>query len=107
MTIEVLPSFKRGLKQLAKKYPSVTDDYLRLLESLEDNPQQGESLGKNCYKVRFDIASKKTGKRDNSRVITCVRIVEETIYLLDIYDKADRSTVNDKELDSLIKQIED
>ena len=107
MTIEVLPSFKRALKQLAKKYPSVPDDYLRLLEKLEEDPQQGESLGKNCYKVRFDIASKKTGKRDNSRVITCVRMVEDMIHLLDIYDKADRSTVSDRELDNLIKQIED
>ncbi len=107
MTIQILPSFKRALKQLAKKYPSVPDDYLRLLENLQEDPQQGEPLGKNCYKVRFDISSKKTGKRDNSRVITCVKIVNDIIYLLDIYDKADRSTVNDKELDSLIKQIED
>jgi hypothetical protein len=77
-----------------------------LLESLEEDPQQGKSLGKNCYKVRFDIASKKTGKRDNSRVITCVRIVDDKIHLLDVYDKADRSTVSDKELENLLKQIE-
>ncbi len=107
MTIEILPSFKRALKQLAKKYPSVPDDYSRLLENLQADPLQGEPLGKNCYKIRFDISSKKTGKRNNSRVITCVKIVNDTIYLLDIYDKADRSTVNDKELEYLIKQIED
>lgn len=40
MTIEVLPSFKRALKQLAKKYPSVPDDYLRLLEKLEEDPHR-------------------------------------------------------------------
>ena len=76
-------------------------------ESLIDNPQQGKSLGKSCYKVRLAIASKKTGKSGGARVITCVRIVADTIYLLDIYDKADRSTINDKELDNLIEQIED
>jgi mRNA-degrading endonuclease RelE of RelBE toxin-antitoxin system len=106
VNIEILPSFKRALKHLAKKYPSVPNDYLRLLENLQEDPQQGESLGKNCYKVRFDITSKKTGKRDNSRVITCVRIVEDTIHLLDVYDKADKSTVSDKELENLLKQIE-
>lgn len=83
------------------------DDYLRLINNLLDNPQQGESLGKNCYKVRFPIASKKTGKRDSSRVITCIKIEGDTIHLLDIYDKADKSTISDKELSYLINQIED
>lgn len=107
MTITALPSFKRGLKHLAKKYPSIIDDYATLLESLDEAPQQDESLGKSCYKVRLAIASKKTGKSGGARVITCVRIVADTIYLLDIYDKADRSTISDKELDNLIEQIED
>jgi hypothetical protein len=74
MTIESLPSFRRELKHLAKKYPSIPDDYAALLASLQNDPQQGEALGKNCYKVYFAIASKKTGKRDSSRLITCVRI---------------------------------
>jgi mRNA-degrading endonuclease RelE of RelBE toxin-antitoxin system len=50
MTIEILPSFKRALKQLAKKYPSVPDDFLRLLENLQEDPQQGEPLGKTVTK---------------------------------------------------------
>jgi mRNA-degrading endonuclease RelE of RelBE toxin-antitoxin system len=100
-------SFVKSIKALRKKYPSVGADLEALGESLQENPQQGESLGKNCYKVRFDISSKKTGKRDNSRVITCIKIVDDTIHLLDVYDKADRSTVSDKELTNLLKQIED
>lgn len=107
MNIIATPFFLRGIKALRKKYPSVRQDLDRLYEELQEYPQQGESLGKNCYKVYFAIASKKTGKRDSSRVITFVRIENDTIHLLDIYDKADRSTVSDKELDNLIKQIED
>ncbi len=107
MTILPTPLFLRGIKALRKKYPSVREDLAKLYEELQEDPQQGESLGKNCYKVRFIIASKRTGKRDNSRLITCVRIQNETIHLLDVYDKADRSTVSDRELDNLIKQIED
>ena len=106
MTIEYTPVFRRSIKALGKKYPSVAADFQRLGESLLDDPQQGEPLGKNCYKVYFAIASKKTGKRDSARLITCVRIQNENIHLLDVYDKADRSTVSDKELDNLIKQIE-
>jgi mRNA-degrading endonuclease RelE of RelBE toxin-antitoxin system len=107
MKIISTPLFLRGIKALRKKYPSVREDLDRFRQELKEDPQQGSPLGKNCYKVRFDIASKKTGKRDNSRVITCVKIVEDTIYLLDVYDKADRSSVREKELENLLKQIED
>jgi mRNA-degrading endonuclease RelE of RelBE toxin-antitoxin system len=106
MIIIALPSFRNSLKQLAKKYASIPDDYESLLDSLSENPLQGTPLGKGCYKVRFAIASKKTGKRDNSRVIMCLKIQEDTIHLLDIYDKAERSTVSDAELKRLLKQIE-
>jgi hypothetical protein len=107
MTIVYTPIFRKAIKALLKKYPSLGANLEELGESLIDNPQQGKSLGKSCYKVRLAIASKKTGKSGGARVITCVRIVADTIYLLDIYDKADRSTINDKELDNLIEQIED
>jgi hypothetical protein len=36
-----------------------------------------------------------------------VKIEKDTIHLLDISDKAERSTVSDKELDNLLKQIEE
>jgi mRNA-degrading endonuclease RelE of RelBE toxin-antitoxin system len=107
MNILSTPQFMRGIKALRKKYPSVIADLEQLKEDLQEDPQQGDPLGKNCYKVRFAIASKKTGKRDSSRLITCVRIEKDTIHLLDVYDKAERSTVSDKELEALLKQIEE
>jgi len=64
MSFEILRTeeFSRHFKQLAKKYPSVKTDYASLLESLEQNPLQGTPLGKDCYKIRMRISSKKTGK---------------------------------------------
>jgi mRNA-degrading endonuclease RelE of RelBE toxin-antitoxin system len=107
MNIIALPSFNNSLKQLAKKYPSIPDDYEALLDRLDEDPLQGAApIGKNCYKVRFAIASKKTGKRDNSRVIMCLKLQNDTIHLLDIYEKAERSTVSDTELKRLLKQID-
>ena len=105
MTLEPTPLFLRHIKALNKKYPSVWKDLENLSESLIEDPQQGESLGRGCYKVRFAIASKKTGKRDNSRLITCVQIEDEIVTLLAAYDKADKSTVSDKELTHLLRQI--
>jgi len=70
---------------------------------LKENPQQGEALGKDCYKVRIAITSKGKGKSGGSRVIFCLKIVNKTIYLLSIYDKSNRESISDKELDALLK----
>jgi mRNA-degrading endonuclease RelE of RelBE toxin-antitoxin system len=62
--------FTKHLKQLAKKYPSLKNDFSSFLTSLENDPLQGISLGKNCYKVRLKINSKNTGKSGGGRIIT-------------------------------------
>ena len=42
--IETTPDFARELKQLAKRYPSMKDDYRDFLEALRKSPLQGEPL---------------------------------------------------------------
>ncbi len=49
------------------------------------------------------IASKGKGKSGGSRVISCVKIVNQTGYLLSIYDKSDKENISDKELDDLLR----
>ncbi len=60
--------FRKELKRLAKKYPSIANDYANLLQSLQANPRQGAPLGNNAYKVRMLIGSKNTGKSGGARV---------------------------------------
>lgn len=48
------------------------------------------------------VSSKGKGKSAGSRVITCVKVIEQDIYLLTIYDKSDKETTSDKELDNLL-----
>ena len=52
------------------------------------------------------ISSKKTGKSGGARVITCVKIVEDTIHLLTMYDKSEMENISDAYLDELRKSIE-
>ncbi|MEO5947170.1 MAG: type II toxin-antitoxin system RelE/ParE family toxin [Chitinophagaceae bacterium] len=96
--------FSKHLKQLAKKYPSLKKDYEQLLVSLSKNPQEGTSLGQSCYKVRWRISSKQAGKSGGARVITYVKIEKKHITLLDVYDKADKESISEKELAALIKK---
>ena len=77
----------------------------KLIDSLENKPEQGVSLGNNCYKIRFAISSKSKGKSGGARVITCVKIVETTVYLLSVFDKSEHNTISDNEIKNLLKEI--
>jgi len=105
MAFEVIPTsnFLKELKDLAKKYPKIKRDVEDLAEALKKNPRQGDPLPKSCFKVRMQITGKPSGKRGGARVITFVKVVNERIYLLSIYDKADQS--NNEELNVLLQDI--
>ena len=102
--VVVAETFKKDAKKLVKKYVSLKSDIAELIESLSELPLQGFPLGQDCYKVRMAIKSKNKGKSGGSRVITCVKIVEETVILLSIYDKSDKESLDDNELDWLLKE---
>ena len=58
---------------------------------------QGVELSPGIRKIRMAIASKGRGKSGGARVITYTVIISENagkVYLIDIYDKADYSTVD-------------
>lgn len=99
----VTTGFKKHAKSIGKKHHSLKSDIEALIGSLEQNPIQGEPLGKDCYKIRMAITSKGKGKSGGSRVITCVKVVEQGVYLLTIYDKSEKESISDKELDEMHK----
>ena len=99
----VTDSFKRDTKHLQKKYNSAKSDIFNLIELLEENPLQGSSLGKNCYKIRMAISSKGKGKSGGARIVTCVKVVNTTVFLLSIYDKSEKESFTEEELDAMIE----
>ena len=102
--IEPGPDFKRRARKLAKRYHSWAADVRGLVEALTINPLQGIPLGKDCFKIRLAITSKNRGKSGGARVITCVKVVGETVYLLTVFDKADRANLAEGELDALLAE---
>lgn len=101
--IIITSAFERDAKPLLKKYKSLKNDLASLFESLEKEPAQGKPLGKDCFKIRMSITSKGKGKSGGARVITCVKITTEKIFLLTIYDKSEKDDISDKELNELLK----
>ena len=101
--IKFVPNFDREIKRLSKKYPSIKQDLLELVEEIMEDPFLGVPLGKDCYKIRMAIASKNQGKSGGSRVITCVKVIKETVFLLSIYDKSDQENIEDSKLKGLLE----
>jgi len=101
-----IKSFDKEAKRLSKKYPSLKNELLELIELLEENPTTGEPIGKDCYKIRLQIQSKGKGKSGGARVITNVYVSEQTVYLLSIYDKSEKQNLSNFELIKLLNDIE-
>jgi len=96
--------FEKEAKRLAKKYPSLQGDIIKLIVLLEKNPDQGTPLGKGLYKIRLAIESKGKGKGGGARVITYVLLDRNTVYLTSIYDKSEHENVNTLVLLKILKE---
>jgi len=104
-SVSSIPLFDKQAKRLAKKYPSLKNDLLGLIEKLTDEPDKGTALGNNFYKIRLAIASKGKGKSGGARIITFIKVTRNTVYLTSIFDKSERNTISDKELEQIFKLI--
>lgn len=109
IVIATAPSFDKEFKRLNKKYKSLLKDICRLREELQANPYSGIDLGNGIRKVRMAITAKGKGKSHGARVITytdaIISIENGVLYLITIYDKAERANITDKEIESLLQQI--
>lgn len=78
------------------------------MNSLKTNPMQGVELAPGIRKIRLSITSKGKGKSGGARVITYTVIASEengSVYLLEIYDKTDYSSVDIQVIKSVIERL--
>lgn len=105
MSYSIVPTnnFKKEAKRLIKKYASLKSELERLNDELEENPIIGTHLGNDIYKIRLAIASKGKGKSGGARVMSFVKVIDTTVYLFSIYNKGDKDTISDKEIQEILK----
>lgn len=105
-TFKVIPTsyFVEEATNLKRKYPNIKNDFYTLLKKLQVDPITGNDyVGHDCYKVRMRLSDKKTGERDGARVIIKVVIIDNTVYVLSVYDKSDKTNFSDDEFDKMLK----
>lgn len=107
INIRTIEFFDKSYKHLFKKYRSLSQDYLQLIEALRENPYLGTDLGNNVRKIRIGITGKGKGKRGGARVLTdteaVINVEEGIVTLLAIYDKAEISTLSDNKIKELVE----
>jgi hypothetical protein len=97
--------FMAEAKKLAKKFPTIKQDFEELHRVLKKDPITGnDNLGRDCYKVRMPITDKNCGQSGGARVIIEVKIIDKKVYLLSVYNKGDKSTILEKEIDECLKK---
>ncbi len=115
--IRVTRNFARDAKPLLKKYPSLDKELRLLYDELKKNPDLGQPLGNNAYKIRLAIKSKGKGKSGGARIITYLeteiigyfetdKTQNITVNLITIYDKSEVCSISLKEIKELIQKIE-
>ena len=102
-SIELSANFKKEAKKLVNKYPSLKSELAILFEQLEENPTMGKPLGNDVYKIRISIASKGKGKSGGARVMSYVKVTNTTVLLFSIYNKGDKNSISDTEIDMLLR----
>jgi hypothetical protein len=107
MEIKATKIFIRCVKPLAKRYRSFRNDYAKILDELEKNPQLGIDLGDGFRKVRMAIASKGKGKSGGARIITLNLVKRnDCLYLIYAYDKSDTDNVSFDVIKRFVSEME-
>ena len=88
------PTFAKSLKALAKRHKSMKSDMEEFVKSLEGNPLQGTELTPGIRKIRMAIKSNVLATEQEGKV-----------YLLEIYDKSDYSTIKEEVLKEIVKDL--
>ena len=104
MNFKTTELFDKQAKKLGKKYRNIKNDLNTFLSDFETLHLQSTSIKKNLFKVRIANTNKNKGKSAGYRVYYYIQL-EETTYLLTIYDKSEVEMINEDLLMELIEEL--
>jgi len=95
-------TFNKAVKKLKKKYKHIENDYMAFVNEIQAIDDLGVNLGNGVYKVRIANTDKNSGKSSGYRLISYLKMVDNVLYLMFIYDKSEMENISEKEIDALI-----
>jgi mRNA-degrading endonuclease RelE of RelBE toxin-antitoxin system len=106
--VHLTETFQKSVKALKKKYPHVKDDLVGQIKVLEEDSSAGDRIpgwNKEIWKVRVASSDVRKGKRGGYRLIYLWKADEIKIYLLVAYFKGEKAEITKKEIEILLKQL--
>ena len=73
--------------------------FVNTIETIDD---LDINLGSGVYKVRIANSDKNSGKSSGYRLISYLKLIDNELYLVFIYDKSEIENLTEKEIDTLI-----
>lgn len=104
MNFETVSKFDKEVKKLSKKYNLIKKDLNNFILDFETIHEKAISIKDNLYKVRLSNSNKNKGKRAGYRIYYYLKI-NDTVYLLTIYDKAQIESINEDILNQYIEEL--
>lgn len=95
-------TYNKAVKKLKKRFSHIEVDVDVFFEKISALEELGVHLGNNVYKARIANPDKNSGKSSGYRLISYLRLIDNELYLLFIYDKSDFENINESEIDFLI-----
>jgi hypothetical protein len=105
LEIFTTPLFDKKVKQLKKRFKNIQSDLDNWSDNLTSLSELGVCLGGTIYKARVANSNKNRGKSAGYRLITYLKLEEETLTFIYIYDKSDIENINEQELDKAIVEL--
>jgi len=103
-------SFKRSVKTLKKRFPSVTRDGELAVEVLLENPYLGTVIpgSSGVRKFRVNNSDLMRGKSGGYRMLYYFEDQErQCLYLLFLYAKSDRENITLREIQQLLQELQE
>ena len=104
MNFETVSRFDKEVKKLSKKYNLIKEDLNNFVVDFDTIHKEATSIKNNLYKVRLSNSNKNKGKRAGYRIYYYLQI-NDTVYLLIIYDKLQIESINENTLNQYIEEL--
>lgn len=92
----LLPHFKKELKPLVKKYPSLKDSLITMLDGFDLAKEV--HLGNDLYKIRLATKEIKKGKSKSFRLIVLSISIGDFLVPVTVYFKGDKENISAAEI---------
>ena len=102
LTIRDTETFNKAVKKLKKKFRNIEKDYLAFVNNIKTGKDLGVYLRDGIYKTRIANSDKNSGKSGGYRLISYLKIIDNELYLMYIYDKSDFENISETDIDRLI-----